>query len=452
MDYVIAHDNRLWGCRYGYNDDEQFVNEIYASALGDPTRWFQFDMLADASYTVSIGEPGKWTGCAEIGGNVVFFKENCMFTVYGDYPAEYSVVKTSCDGIQDGCSKSVINVNGYLFYKAKRGFMRMATDSLPVRISENLGVFDSFGDVYGATDGQKLYYDVQSDEDGRRLMFVYDTLREVWHREDRFDSGDGHLIRVRNSVLSIGNNAQRGAQILPYIRGDLQEPEGLTGDAKELFDLVEAGDVYKLNTQPSAEWNAYYINEMEIETYEPEQSYAAGSVVTYGGKILYCTEPVEAMAEGDWWTAEEEFFERIAIEAQTVCVTTLHKPDVYLPAMNYYGAVSYRASYAFHREPRGEFMLMTGDIGLSDPDVKQLKKLEIRAKLYDGATMDVSVMYDADGTWHDLMRTEAPGFDTKTYTGLLARCDSFRLRIHGNGRIVIYSITASEQFGGNTNV
>ena len=43
MDYVIECGNRLWGCRYGQNNNGEFVNEIYASALGDFKTWYKFE-------------------------------------------------------------------------------------------------------------------------------------------------------------------------------------------------------------------------------------------------------------------------------------------------------------------------------------------------------------------------------------------------------------------------
>ena len=46
MDYVVSCGNRLWGCRYGEANNGEFVNEIYASALGDPGRW---NLYADGS-------------------------------------------------------------------------------------------------------------------------------------------------------------------------------------------------------------------------------------------------------------------------------------------------------------------------------------------------------------------------------------------------------------------
>ena len=42
MYYVVAAGNRLWGCRFGVDEDGNPINEIYASALGDPKNWSKF--------------------------------------------------------------------------------------------------------------------------------------------------------------------------------------------------------------------------------------------------------------------------------------------------------------------------------------------------------------------------------------------------------------------------
>ena len=39
MNHIIECNNRLWGCRYGANEDGDIVNEIYASKLGDFKNW-----------------------------------------------------------------------------------------------------------------------------------------------------------------------------------------------------------------------------------------------------------------------------------------------------------------------------------------------------------------------------------------------------------------------------
>ena len=59
LDFAVEHGNRVWGCRFGKNEKGEFVNEIYASALGDPTVWDRFNGISTDSYAVSLGCPGR---------------------------------------------------------------------------------------------------------------------------------------------------------------------------------------------------------------------------------------------------------------------------------------------------------------------------------------------------------------------------------------------------------
>ena len=62
MDFVIESNNRLWGCRYGENNDGDTVNEIYCSKQGDFKNWQCFEGVATDSYVASCGTDGEWTG------------------------------------------------------------------------------------------------------------------------------------------------------------------------------------------------------------------------------------------------------------------------------------------------------------------------------------------------------------------------------------------------------
>ena len=56
MDFVCEMDNRLYGCRYGLNNAGEFVNEVYASKIGDPTNWNAFAGLDSDSYAARSEE------------------------------------------------------------------------------------------------------------------------------------------------------------------------------------------------------------------------------------------------------------------------------------------------------------------------------------------------------------------------------------------------------------
>lgn len=181
MDFVIESGNRLWGCRYGSSDDGSMVNEIYASKLGDFRNWSCYQGISTDSYRASVGTDGAFTGAISHMGYPIFFKETCMHKVYGNMPSNYQIQSTACRGVQQGSEGSLAIVNEVLYYKSRLGICAY-DGSLPVEVSSALGDTAYFGAVAGAH-GNK-YYISMSDSEGVYHLFVYDTQRAMWHRED----------------------------------------------------------------------------------------------------------------------------------------------------------------------------------------------------------------------------------------------------------------------------
>ena len=84
MDYICSFENRIYGC-------SSSANTIYASALGDPTNFFDYTGISTDSYAVAVGSEGEFTGCIGYGGSVLFFKEDAIHRLMGSFPAEYAL-------------------------------------------------------------------------------------------------------------------------------------------------------------------------------------------------------------------------------------------------------------------------------------------------------------------------------------------------------------------------
>lgn len=181
MDFIIESENRLWGCRYGIALNGEVVNEIYACKLGDFKNWNCFQGISTDSYAASVGTDGQFTGAITHLGYPLFFKENFVHKVYGNYPANYQIQTTACRGVQKGCSRSLAIVNEVLYYKARSGVCAY-DGSLPVEMSSALGEVAYHNAVAGSL-GNK-YYISMSDDNEKWHLFVYDTLKGMWHRED----------------------------------------------------------------------------------------------------------------------------------------------------------------------------------------------------------------------------------------------------------------------------
>ena len=181
MDFVIESENRLWGCMYGVAANGQVVNEIYASKLGDFKNWNSFMGLSTDSYVATCGTDGQFTGAITHLGYPLFFKENCVHKVYGNYPANFQIQTTACRGVQKGCERSLAIVNETLYYKARSGVCAY-DGSLPVEISAALGD-KTYSDAVGGANGNK-YYISMKDAAGEASLMVYDTAKGMWHKED----------------------------------------------------------------------------------------------------------------------------------------------------------------------------------------------------------------------------------------------------------------------------
>lgn len=174
IDFACELNNRLWGC-------SSANHEIYASKLGDPTNWRDYRGIASDSYAVTVGTPGPFTGCIAFNGSALFFKDNGAHILYGAIPSQYQVTWKPMRGLQAESEKSMVILSERLYYKS-RDAICIYDGSEPVSISS------VFGDVlyYKAIGGsfRDKYYVSMLDRRGLPSLFVYDTLKGIWTKED----------------------------------------------------------------------------------------------------------------------------------------------------------------------------------------------------------------------------------------------------------------------------
>jgi hypothetical protein len=183
--FLCENENRLWGTD---------GTEIFASKLGDIFNWNVFDGLETDSYAVGVGSPGKFTACASFMGYPVFFKEDKIYEVYGAMPSRFEVVDSATLGVAEGSHKSLAVAGEILFYLSKAGIMAYA-GGVPRSLGEPFGT-EHFADAAAGSDGLKYYVSMRG-EVGHRL-YVYDTMKGMWHVEDEtqathFAAWDGGL-------------------------------------------------------------------------------------------------------------------------------------------------------------------------------------------------------------------------------------------------------------------
>lgn len=228
MDYVCECQNRLWGCFYG-SDGENNINEIYGSALGDFRNFRQYLGLSTDSWTASVGSDGPWTGAINYLGRPTFFKEGRIHQVRISPSGAHALEETVGRGVQKGSHKSLCVVGETLLYLS-RGAVCAWQGGFPLSVSEALGDVAYCQGTAGSF-GEKYYISMR-DGDGNWNLFTYDLGKNLWHREDGL-----HALAMAGcgeSLLCI--DARNGA--LWDLQGRLGEEEGT------VFWRMETGLLY----------------------------------------------------------------------------------------------------------------------------------------------------------------------------------------------------------------
>ncbi len=202
LKFVCENENRLWGCT---------DTTIYASKLGDIFNWYVYDGLDTDSYAVDTSSAGAFTGCISYLGYPTFFKEDHIYKVYGSVPSNFEVMGSATLGLAAGCGRSLAVAGEALFYLGRNGVMAY-TGGIPQPMGAAFGL-KRFKSAVGGSDGLKYYISMQ-DELGEWGLYVYDTQRGLWHKEDEiqimhFARWAGNLYMLsRQGELLIAGNAQ----------------------------------------------------------------------------------------------------------------------------------------------------------------------------------------------------------------------------------------------------
>ena len=174
MDHVCVNENRLWGCK---------GDQVFCSALGDPKNFNVFDGVATDAWSTPAGSAGDFTGCVSSFGYPIFFKEDHIYKVYGDYAQSYRLMGSATTGVAAGSAKSLAVAGELLLYLSPAGVMSYS-GGIPSSLSAPFGT-DRYKNGAAGSDGVKYYLSMEGPEG--RFLFVYDTGKGLWHKEDGFD-------------------------------------------------------------------------------------------------------------------------------------------------------------------------------------------------------------------------------------------------------------------------
>lgn len=210
MSFVTECNNRLWGCSAD-------GHEIYCCKLGDVTNWNAFAGVSTDSWAATIGSDGVFTGAVTFLGQPIFFKEDSMIKVVVSNTGAHRTLESYCRGVQKGSHKSLCIVNEVLYYKAADAVCAYS-GSQPVTVSAHLG--DVVYSEASAGALGDLYYISMKDKRLDSSLFVYDTRKGVWCKEDsmeaRFFCRHGNELYVvdaaDNFIKSVGGTLLYGSE------------------------------------------------------------------------------------------------------------------------------------------------------------------------------------------------------------------------------------------------
>ena len=192
--FLCEQGNRLWGVD---------STTVYASALGDPLTFHNFDGLSTDAYALSLGTADRFTAIAPYGSNVLIFEEDRLHKVLGALPGQYTLYTYTVPGVQPGAHRSVAVVTQVLYYKGTDGIYAYSGGA-PVSVGARFGA-RRFTDACGGAWGHKYYLSMTDALTGAPSLYVLDTRSGVWLRED--DTCATGFANVAGSLYVLG---QRG--------------------------------------------------------------------------------------------------------------------------------------------------------------------------------------------------------------------------------------------------
>lgn len=216
ISFACESQNRIWAC-------DKLGHEIYASALGNPYNFYDYSGLSTDSYAVNVGTAGKWTGCVNYNGMPLFFKEDAVHIISGSYPTNlgqldggsYSVTtRTNFNGCAAGSENSFAVIDNILYYHSPKGIVAFDGTNTAI-VSEALGN-RYYSNAVAGTDGKKYYVSMLDDFDNKYHLFVYDTKKGTWSKEDNTQLVDAFTMSSRG--MAYVPNAKDGVYVClpPY--------------------------------------------------------------------------------------------------------------------------------------------------------------------------------------------------------------------------------------------
>lgn len=172
LDFFCENGNRLFGCK---------GDRIHATYVGSPFRWMNLGTNAMDSWYTDTGSKGDFSAAFAYAGYPIFFKPDVIHKLYGAKPSNFSTLDSATSGVLEGCENSLAVAGETLFYLNRNGVVQYS-GGIPYPVSKELGP-EPFEAGVGGSDGRRYY--LSALRNGEWSLYCYDTLTNLWSREDR---------------------------------------------------------------------------------------------------------------------------------------------------------------------------------------------------------------------------------------------------------------------------
>ena len=115
--HACTYANRIWACAQ---------DTVWCTKLGDPLSWYWYEAddngtIATAAWSVDVGTPGNFSGCAATGSGVVFLKPDGLWRLYGTKPDNFQLIASAALGTEKNSGRSLVTAAETLYYLSPPG-------------------------------------------------------------------------------------------------------------------------------------------------------------------------------------------------------------------------------------------------------------------------------------------------------------------------------------------
>jgi hypothetical protein len=98
-------------------------------------------------------------------------------------------------------------------------------------------------------------------------------------------------------------------------------------------------------------------------------------------------------------------------------------------------------------ESEVEWMVETGELGVSSPDMKYISRITLRMSMEIGSQADIYAQYDLSDEWVPVCHIRGTSLRSFSIPIRPRRCDFMRLKVNGRGMCKIYAMTKTIEQG-----